>query len=208
MFKNIFKIVFPINYLSPSIIPAIAGAIAGSVVTGMFSKSSAKDQMRYQKDMSGTAHQREVKDLKAAGLNPILSAKYGGASTPPGAGYQMPNIGESFASAHEIKRKKAETSNLVKKGNVIDATVEQLRSQTALNISNSALASAKYNTELELKRKFYAEIENIAKQNKILNRDVAASVLEEKIDKTDYGEFTRRVRRLFNDPSSALRLMK
>lgn len=67
--------------------------IASSVVGGLFSAHSARQQMNFQERMSGTAHQREIADLKAAGLNPILSAKYGGASTPQGAGYQVPSFG-------------------------------------------------------------------------------------------------------------------
>lgn len=49
-----------------------------------WSAAQAQKQMDFQREMSNTAHQREVADLQAAGLNPILSVN-SGASVPNGA---------------------------------------------------------------------------------------------------------------------------
>lgn len=73
-------------------------------------QNSAREQMNFQREMSDTSHQREVKDLIAAGLNPILSAN-GGASTPSGAYAAVDSTQLSAKANARLQNQLADKSN-------------------------------------------------------------------------------------------------
>lgn len=70
----------------------VVGPMIGEAISNIAADRRADKQMRFQERMSGSAHQREVEDLKKAGLSKIVAYGGHGASTPAGAMAPVKNI--------------------------------------------------------------------------------------------------------------------
>lgn len=68
----------------PAIIAA-AASLAGGIMGNKASAKEAEKNRDFQEEMSNSAFQRQVQDMRLAGINPMLAAKVGGASTPTGS---------------------------------------------------------------------------------------------------------------------------
>ena len=91
----------------------IAGSLLGNVLTNKSNIANTRENNAHQLMMSNTSHQREVKDLKTAGLNPILSARSAGAPQPASAAAKVEpykaNVGEALIQAEQINLLQAQS---------------------------------------------------------------------------------------------------
>lgn len=86
--------------IDPYIVGAGISAVGGYLANQQ-TKRSVRDQMAFQERMSNTAVQRQMADMRKAGINPILAARYGGASSPAGASYVARNIGADAVQGYQ-----------------------------------------------------------------------------------------------------------
>ncbi|WNK14063.1 MAG: DNA pilot protein [Microvirus sp.] len=124
--------------------------IAGNIVQGLMARKSQDRQMAFQKDMSNTSHQREVADLRAAGLNPILSAN-SGASSPPGAGMDIPNVGDTAQAAvsSALQSKKLSQEKAIQHYQKSSMITQQVKDMAATDLLTKELETETANARMK-----------------------------------------------------------
>jgi hypothetical protein len=134
-------------------------AIGGTLYSAQQAKSRAKDQMNFQRDMSNTAYQRAVSDMRKAGINPIMASKLGGASTPTGAMAPTPDFGslpekitKSMATAKQLQLIEAQTNNTNEMSKVHSTNAD-------LNSARSLVETQRARTEQLIQMEKRANIE-------------------------------------------------
>lgn len=127
----------------------------------------AQRNREFQERMSSSARQRDMEDLKKAGLNPLLAATGNGSSTPSGStgsaqtATMTNTLGSAVASAREAqslalaaKKQGAELSLMEKQGKATDAQAKKSQMETAVLSKGLPEADIKNSVYNWLKDKF------------------------------------------------------
>ena len=165
--------------------PIDVGSFAGGVISNIwtdqrqssaqqFNAQQAQAQMDFQREMSNTAWRRGMRDMKLAGLNPILAYQKGPAGSPTGAAAstsftpasdvitpaQSSSRQQTVANA-QVQNMQETNRNLQETNKLINAQTASQHATTAKTVAETAVTTEmlkeaqRKGTLGEIDKKFY-----------------------------------------------------
>lgn len=169
-----------------------AGVGVGALGANMENREAARSMMNFQERMSNTAHQREMRDLYAAGLNPILSARYGGASTPGGASYIAKNTAEAAAnSGLALQRQNADIDLVKQQTFQAQSSAYNYGADTDKKNQEMRLIREQVKTEVERRNELEASARSLNANAAIGEQTIESVMNKADIDRTSAGKVLR-----------------
>jgi len=178
------------------------GRLIGTEMTNRSNARQARANRDFQERMSNTSYQRAVVDMKAAGINPMLAAKVGGASTPAGAVAQVADYGQSYSEGRKVDLQRELNKSQVKatneQANLYSAQAAKARAETITEMTRPELNRAQTSSALssagqadqavqESKQrvaKMLSEIENIKADTLVKSAEFGVKLSQEEVNKT------------------------
>lgn len=159
----------------------ILGAIGGSLLGGMFADERQEDANAFSAQQYATRYQTTVKDLQAAGLNPMLAYGQGPGTAPSGqiASPINPDIvgamrtaGQNRVASAQVENIEADTANKAAQGALYEAQAMAQRASAGAATATEDLSRAGIDNIRSEIQKRESEIRNLDVQKDVLHHTV------------------------------------
>lgn len=168
-------------------------SIGQDIMNNLFAAKRQDDAQDFSAQQFATRYQTTVKDMSAAGLNPMLAYNQGGGNAPTSSAASAPSAGnvgaihlQSKLNAAQVANIEADTANKQAQADLIQAQVSQTTASASQSNAQVGLINANVN-------KINEEIKNIPVERDRLIR--AAELLYQQANLTGHQDLTEVQRR-------------
>lgn len=163
--------------MDPIFLPSIiqgAGALGGSLASLWSANKINSDNLAFQREVAQNGIRWKVADMKAAGLNPLLSTGIN-ATAPAGGSSVMPDFSGIGSAARDVARLVAEktaqraseeVSNLKKQGELLSSQLQKTEAETLRTLTEQGLISSNTSKAVAENQAFVDALRNMSPRDR------------------------------------------